>query len=318
MGDRLRYEDPTPSIDHQRGPSIRQLVSIVVILWLGCGGALAWAQNPFTGKSPSREAPSHPSVGSGPLEKIALWQFKIREHMAGRIEEAREQVSIRPLLVLVLLGMGYGILHAAGPGHGKAVALSYMLTRRATTADAVLFGNLVSFFHGLSGILFVLVVKLLLSGSVGRTLEDVTRVTQIVSFSIIFCLGSIICIQGLRSLWKQERLSTTRDKGFFKRQKGPVAAAAVVGVVPCPGVVMVMLFCLSLELLWFGILLGVAITAGMALTITLAVLIGVAGKRITMSAVKPKHSFEHVVRSVAGLMVAILGGVLLASAITIQ
>lgn len=245
------------------------------------------------------------------LLKIALWQQQVREHMTDQIEAARTRHSVGPLILLTAMAVVYGMVHAAGPGHGKAVALSYMLSRRANIFDAVLFGNLVAVFHGLSGIGLVLVVKWILAGSVAGTLADVTRVTQLVSFSLILGLGAAIFLLSLKR-WLNKGQSETGDQSaFIKRQTGLLITAAAVGMVPCPGVVMVMLFALSLELVGLGILLGLAITLGMALTITLIVLVAVYGKKLSLGIVKLGPRFDHAIQTLAGFAVALLGGVLL-------
>lgn len=156
--------------------------------------AFAQAQNPFTGKPSSAEATEPRAASNGILEKVALWQQKIRTHMADQMAIVRAQHTLQPLLLLIGLPFGYGVLHAAGPGHGKAVALSYMLTRRRKALDAVFFGNTVALFHGSSSIVFVLVVKLVLQKSVNATLAEMTHITQVVSFSLIMGLGGVLFI----------------------------------------------------------------------------------------------------------------------------
>ncbi|MGD9368591.1 MAG: hypothetical protein PVH87_23020, partial [Desulfobacteraceae bacterium] len=144
----------------------------LALLLGGLNTTFAQAQNPFTGKPSPGEVAEPRAVSNGMLEKIALWQQKIRTHMAEQMTIVRTEHTLRPLFLLIGLAFGYGALHAAGPGHGKAVALSYMLTRRRKAVDAVLFGNAVALCHGLSGILFVLLVKLVLQKSVNATLVE--------------------------------------------------------------------------------------------------------------------------------------------------
>ena len=52
-------------------------------------------------------------------------------------------------------------------------------------------------------------------------------------------------------------------------RKGVLPWAVAVGLVPCPAVVMVMLFCLSMDVVILGLLLAVCISIGMATTISL-------------------------------------------------
>ena len=291
----------------------------LVLLFSGLNTAFAQAQNPFTGKPSPADATEPRAASNGILEKIALWQQKIRTHMADQMTLVRTGHTLRPLLLLIGLAFGYGALHAAGPGHGKAVALSYMLTRRRKAADAALFGSTVALFHGLSGIVFVLVVKLVLQKSINATLAEMTHITRVVSFGLIMGLGGFLFIQGVMAWIKHARPAVETQHHFFRRQKGPLTTALLLGMVPCPGVVMVMLFALSLDLAALGIVLGVAIALGMAATVTAVVLIAVAGHNLTTGFAAGhrawRHHLEHAVQSAAGLAVAVLGGLFLAAAI---
>jgi ABC-type nickel/cobalt efflux system permease component RcnA len=291
----------------------------LALLFGGLNTTSAQARNPFTGKPSPAEVTEPRAASNGMLEKIALWQHKIRTHMADQMTLVRAEHTLRPLLLLIGLAFGYGALHAAGPGHGKAVALSYMLARRRKAVDAVLFGNAVALFHGLSGIVFVLLVKLVLQRSVNATLAKMTHITQVVSFSLILGLGGFLFVQGMVAWIRHAQPAAEAHHHFFKRQKGPLATALLVGMIPCPGVVMVMLFALSLDLAGLGIVLGVAIALGMAMTITTVVLIVVAGKNLTTGYAAGhrawRHHLEHAVQSAAGLAVAMLGGLFLAAAI---
>ncbi|MFO7684995.1 MAG: hypothetical protein R6V60_02790 [Desulfobacterales bacterium] len=100
-------------------------IAITLLLLLICVAAVPAApQNPFTGrKEPVSPAPRFFSSNTV-LAKIALWQLQVREKMAALVRRANQEKSLRPLASLILLAFAYGGLHAAGPGHGKAIAVS--------------------------------------------------------------------------------------------------------------------------------------------------------------------------------------------------
>ena len=95
----------------------------------------------------------------------------------------------------------------------------------------------------------------------------------------------------------------------------PFATAFAVGLIPCPGVVMVMLFAVSLNLTDLGVFLGSCIAIGMASTITLIVLAGMSGKaavlRLSSRHKKAHNILENSIETIAGLLVASLGIILL-------
>ena len=87
--------------------------------------------------------------------------------------------------------------------------------------------------------------------------------------------------------------------------------ALAVGVVPCPGVVLVMLFCLSIKMVGLGMVLSFWIALGMALTITTVVLFGLTGKRIlahlTRRREKTAWLTERIIETCAAFTITVLG-----------
>lgn len=296
-------------------------IAVILILFILIIGALpAIAQNPFTSKgSPSRI--SHPPVLLHSfLIKIAVWQQQLNQKMAILTRQARETGSLRPLLSLIIIAFAYGVLHAAGPGHGKAVALSYIISRGRKIGSSILFGNLIAFFHGLSGAFLVLVLHFVLRKGFSGSLEVTTRTTQLISYSLIVVLGACMLVTSIYS-WRRKTGNTEPDGPgrFHQRQKGPIGIAMAVGMVPCPGVVMVMLFSFSLNLVGLGLLLALFMTLGMAVTISMVVVAGLTGKNLAIGVLKRRQRLANIMGRLteagAALMVMTLGLVFLAAAI---
>src|SRR3546814_6975127 len=67
--------------------------------------------------------------------RISDWSSDVCSSDLARLRAAlaaaRDGTSWRPAFAIVLLSFLYGVFHAVGPGHGKAVLGSYFLTRRA-------------------------------------------------------------------------------------------------------------------------------------------------------------------------------------------
>ncbi len=273
-----------------------------------------FAQNPFTAKpkSEAHRMTTHPAAGNPFLSMIALWQHRLNQKMADLMRETKETNSLKPLAFLLLVAFAYGVIHAAGPGHGKLFAISYILSQRPGLFRGILFGNFIALFHGLSGILFVLIIRIILQKSITGTLEDVTRITQIISFSLITCLGLGILIKSIyRWIKSAKNSSPSFDKSDKQYFNSPLLSALVVGMIPCPGVVMVMLFALSMNLVGLGIMLGVTLSLGMAITITCVVVIGVLGKTASLGMVAKNSGLvirlEYLIETIAGLMITCLG-----------
>ncbi len=273
-----------------------------------------FAQNPFTAepKSKAHHMATYPAARNPFLSMIALWQHRLNQKMTDLMREAKATNSLKPLAFLLVIAFAYGAIHAAGPGHGKLFAISYILTQRPRLLRGILFGNFIALFHGLSGILFVLIIRIILEKSITGTLEDVTRITQIISFSLIACLGLGILIKSIYRWIKSAKNSRPSfDKSNKRYINSPLLSALVVGMIPCPGVVMVMLFALSMNLVGLGIMLGVTLSLGMAFTITCVVVMGILGKTALLGMVAGNGglviTLEYLIETIAGLMITCLG-----------
>lgn len=289
---------------------------ILLLLLASASGALA--QNPFFSKkksSPqpalSRLAPPHPI-----FIKLAVWQKQLKDTMAGLIEQARSERRPGPILYLLLLAFCYGVLHAAGPGHGKAVVTSFILSQKRSLAGGLLLGNGVALAHGIAGIILVLAVHFILKSGLIGPLQTVTRTTQYISYSLITLLGAALvikCFIKWRSAGRDNRKPGENTAAGSGKRMLPVVIA--VGMIPCPGVVMVMLFAMSMNLIGLGIALGFCIAAGMAVTITLVVILAMYGKGLTLKVLgrdsRLAKRIELGIEATAGLLVAALGGLLL-------
>ncbi len=291
---------------------MKQSIIFLFLLLTFSIAPLASANNPFTTKPENQHAAPMPVISNKFFAKIIIWQHQLKAKMSSLVRQAESTGSIKPLLLLIMAAFAYGVIHAVGPGHGKAIALSYVLSQRPSYIRGMLFSNCMALFHGASGIAFVLVVRLILKTNIIKNLETVTNITQVISYSIIACLGLGIFIHGIYKLIKKH-YQKQHTCETFKSEKytNPVLLALVVGSIPCPGVIMVMLFTLSMDLIALGIILGITISIGMALTVSIVVSIAISGKLASLTAISKNSKravlIEYGIEVFAGLLLMILG-----------
>lgn len=272
----------------------------------------AKAQNPFTSKDDPQQVSSAPPLPHPFLERIALWQQELNRKMAALTREAKESGSLRPLLVLIIIAFAYGVLHAAGPGHGKAVAVSYLVSRGKNLSLGILLGNLTALFHALSGVGLVLVLHFVLQKGVSGSLGSVTHTTQLISYGLIVLLGAVLLIRSMVS-WRRQTSNkrSSNIEGSKDRLAHPLWPAIAAGMIPCPGVVLVMLFCMSLDTLGLGLLLVAFLTLGMAVTISAVGVAGLVGKNLILKALERRHTvaenIERIIETAAALILMSLG-----------
>jgi ABC-type nickel/cobalt efflux system permease component RcnA len=277
-------------------------------------------KTPLLQKTAGRRFPPLPIQSYPFLARISVWQQQLNQKMAVLIRRVRETKSQGPLLLLILISFVYGVVHAAGPGHGKAVAMSYMVSRDSDVRGCVLLGNFIALFHGLSGIILVLIIHFVLQNTVMGSLESVTRITQIISYSLIALVGMFLLVKNLYSWHRRTETGISSHSGSDGvKRNGPLSTALIVGMIPCPGVVLIMLFAMSLHMLWLGLLLAVIMIVGMAVTISAVVAAGVTGKSMLLGALDRRNKtvtiVERTLNIAAALIVTILGLTFLAATV---
>ena len=163
------------------------------------------AQNPFGGPRP----PAEPQVG-GVIGWILAKQSEFYREMSTTIRAAKSDGSA----VWTLLGISfaYGIFHAAGPGHGKAVISSYLVANEETARRGIVLSFASAFLQALVAVAIVAVFAWLLS-STAKTMCSAEKAIEVVSYALIAAFGA--------------RLVWTKGAGFMRALQAKPAMAAV-------------------------------------------------------------------------------------------
>ncbi|MEE2949994.1 MAG: nickel/cobalt transporter [Pseudomonadota bacterium] len=175
-----------------------------------------------------------PAGGSGlfgPLfTQITLWQREffsaVREALVGL---KREEGAFA---LLVGLSFSYGVFHAAGPGHGKAVISAYMLASRAELKRGIFLSFVSSLVQGTTAILAVGAGWYLLRGS-GVSMSDATDMLEIASYALVTTFGLALLVRALVRLSRvaglRHRLSAagTRISRMVRKGAGGGSSGAM-------------------------------------------------------------------------------------------
>lgn len=108
------------------------------------------------------------------------------------------------LVLLVGISFAYGIFHAAGPGHGKAVISSYMLASRAELRRGVGLAIASSLMQAITAILVVGAGWYVLRGT-GISMTDATDWLEIASYGLVLVFGLTLLARALVKLARQWR-----------------------------------------------------------------------------------------------------------------
>ncbi len=140
-----------------------------------------------------------PSTGvfAGWLNWINVQQQAFYRSLTGALKAMREDGS--SLWMLVGLSFAYGIFHAAGPGHGKAVISSYMLANEVALRRGILLSFVSAFLQAATAITVMTLVFLFLRGT-SVSMTDATWFLEVVSYALISVFGAWLLWRKVRPL----------------------------------------------------------------------------------------------------------------------
>lgn len=258
----------------------------------------------------------------GVFAHFFLWvsemQRSFYREMTGALKAMRDDGSA--VWLLVGLSFAYGIFHAAGPGHGKAVISSYMLANETLLRRGVILSFISAMLQAVSAIVLVSVAFLVLRGTAIK-MTDATWFMEAASYALIALFGFWLLVTKLRPRRQVASLSSAavHDHGHAhshdhhhghghdhhgegevcstcghahapdpKMLAGPMnwrsawAAVAAVGLRPCSGALIVLTFAMLNGLVAGGVLSVFAMAVGTAITVSALATIAVTAKNAAL------------------------------------
>ncbi len=257
-----------------------------------------------------------PAEAGGLGGYILAKQAEFYRLLSGSIRAAKTDGSA----AYTLLGISflYGIFHAAGPGHGKAVISSYLVANDETWKRGLVLSFASAALQALVAVLIVGIAAALL-GATATMMKNAVRVIEIVSYALIALIGArLLWVKGralvrlLRaekhdhahanhahdhhghhhhhdhshghhhnhshdhaghdhdddaSAWSHghgPEPSDLKGRGWLRRG---LAAVLAVGLRPCSGAIIVLVFALAQGLFWTGVAATFVMGLGTAITV---------------------------------------------------
>jgi ABC-type nickel/cobalt efflux system permease component RcnA len=176
----------------------------------------------------------------------------------------RSDLSLLVILASLAAALFWGAAHALSPGHGKTIITAYLVGQRGTPRHAALLGLIVTVTHTI-GVFSLGLVTLALSQFIVP--DRLYPWLNLVSGLLVVGIGASV----LRSRWRRSRQHHHHhhhhgEEGTSFRSLLAVGVSG--GLLPCPSALVVLLAAISLHRVAFGLLLILAFSAGLALTIT--------------------------------------------------
>ncbi|MCW5697124.1 MAG: nickel/cobalt transporter [Bauldia sp.] len=330
--------------------------AIVLALLLAAGPALA--QDPF---GIGAVEPAGGGFG-GPFAplfaEIARWQSDFYRQLTDALGQLREDGTA--FLVLAGVSFLYGIFHAAGPGHGKAVVTAYLLASGQTLRRGIVIAFASAFVQAVTAIALVGIAAGILNVT-AVTMTDATRVLEIGSYALIALVGVWLLATRLRGhshahayagagsaddphAGHAHAMPAGPVDGRAFRAEGTIPAQAphlhapdpsflrrpltlatawtaviAVGIRPCSGAIIVLVFALAQGVFAAGIASTFVMAVGTAITVALLASLAVLARdfalRLTGGRSRALAIAGRVIEIAGALAVLALGLVLLGGAL---
>lgn len=195
---------------------MRVMVMLICLLGLVAPYSHTVLASPLAGQS-ERMHTDDATTRIGPLDHAIQWmlakQRELHRKLSYAMQEIREAPGAATVISLILISFFYGIFHAAGPGHGKAVITTYLLTHGQMLRRGVALSFLSALLQGVSAILLVFVLVKLAGWLTRDALSQVSWLEQF-SFLLVTLLGLWLLWRSIRNLliYRRVRIEQQRTK----------------------------------------------------------------------------------------------------------
>ncbi|MGO9133140.1 MAG: nickel/cobalt transporter [Methylovirgula sp.] len=128
--------------------------------------------------------------GVGRVSGITAWILGQESAFYLMLSHALDDAKHSGAALLGLLGVGfaYGVFHAAGPGHGKAVITSYMISNERAIRRGLVISALAALLQGLVAIVLIGCAALIFNAT-AQKMTAAAHVLELIAYSGIVLLG---------------------------------------------------------------------------------------------------------------------------------
>jgi nickel/cobalt exporter len=264
--------------------------------------ALAWLLGPMSAPPPRnpfgmglREAAPTGALGASILSIQAGFYRSLQAGIRNLGESGGALGS------LLLLGFAYGVFHAAGPGHGKAVISAYLVADGKALRKGMALSLAAALVQALAAIAIVGVAAVMLRATAGA-MNRLAAHVELAGFIAIALLGALITwrkagkVLGVLALSRNPlaspggqdcdhvHLPPPEELGRLRRWRDMAGVAVAAGIRPCGGALVVLVFALSQGLFAAGVAATFAMALGTALTTGAIAALAVFAKALALKA----------------------------------
>ena len=266
--------------------------------------------------------------GQGALFEVQRWQNAYRRSVAVLLADLRHAQDVRAWWALVGAGFVYGVLHAVGPGHGKAVIGTFLLTQPSGYRSALWLAVGSALLQGLSAVVWVGATFGLLQWLMRDALAQVVWAERL-SHVLVMAAGGYL-------LWRARRgdgccaCGHGHDGHHHGHHHGHgghhgegrgawLAALLAVGLRPCSGSLVALAVAGGWGMWGVGVAMTLAVSAGTALTVLALAVLTIFGRdQLAGRLLRGRFGWGKWLAMAGGVVLVVLGGVLLAGSMAVS
>jgi len=241
----------------------------------------------------------------------------------------RDRHSSGPVWFGLLLAFVYGALHTLGPGHGKAVVISYFVGHGGSLGRGIRMGVIIAVCHVLSAVVVVGLTSVAIRQVTGHAPADF-RIVRLISYGAIAGIGAFMLWRALQDMRPQKQpvgLCTIAEhvhdyaghhhdccacSSISEHNDTPMGwLALAAGAIPCTGAILVLLFGLSHNLLIPAVLMVMAMSLGMAIAMSGIGILAILGRNYTdrklIQSDAARIRFHRTIRIAAAALIVVIG-----------
>lgn len=256
-------------------------------------------------KEETSNLPEQPSY-----QLLASWMADLTKEIKALLQATSKEGMSLALLNLLGISFLYGLIHAAGPGHGKTLVGSYFVSTGGSWKRALLMALRIGIVHVTGAALLVALSKFGIEMFIGKVLADTTLYTTRLAAIIILAIAAWLFYKKLRKPNHHEH--SCHCNSCSHTPKGSDWGMAIAaGMIPCPGTVVIFILTFTFGTYLTGFLSALAMALGMSTVIFLTSLLG---QRIHASSKNYMSYFLTFIEYLSLIILAILGTLMFFSA----
>jgi nickel/cobalt transporter (NicO) family protein len=215
---------PLPILSARHGAALFLVLGVIAVAGIMLAGFAwpAWAQgahHPF--------AVGADEGSAGRVSGISAWIIAKEAGFYSLLTGALRSANAGGAAFWALIGLSfsYGVFHAAGPGHGKAVITSYMISNERALRRGLAISLLAALLQGLVAVTLVGIAAIILASTAER-MRQAAHIMEIASYSGIVLLGAaLLWSKGAHLVVSLRKIPATASLGVFAAAAPPLALA---------------------------------------------------------------------------------------------